>query len=84
MFSVLVKNLRPTREVTQRILNPVPHQRMTDLVAVRHGNITRGTLTNEAKFFMSPLFPDLELHAAKKFTIETHKEGRKIPKRHDH
>ena len=46
---------------------------MTDLVAVRHGNITRGTLTNEAKFFMSPLFPDLELHAAKKFTIETHK-----------
>ena len=44
-----------------------------DLVAVRHGNITRGTLTNEALFFMSPLFPDLKFHAAKKCNIETHK-----------
>jgi hypothetical protein len=70
--SVLVKNLRPTREVTQCILNPAPRQRVTDLVAVRHGNITRGGLTYEAIYFTSPLFPDLELHAAKRFTVVTH------------
>ena len=63
--SVLVKNLRPMREVTQRILNPVPRQHVTDLVAIRHGNITRGTLMYEAKFFTSPLFPDLKIHTAK-------------------
>ena len=67
--SDLVKNLCPTREVTQRILNPAPCQHVTDLVAVRHGNITRGGLTYEAIYFTSPLFPDLELHAAKRFTI---------------
>ena len=33
--SVLVKNLRPSREITERILNPLPRQRMTDLVATR-------------------------------------------------
>ena len=70
--SVLVKNLRPTREVSQRILNPAPRQRVTDLVAVRRGNITRSGLTYEAIYFMSPIFPDLELHAAKKLTVVTH------------
>ena len=70
--SVLVKNLRPTREVSQRILNPVPRQRVTDLVVVRRGNITRGGMTYKAIYFTSPLFPDLELHAAKKFTVVTH------------
>jgi hypothetical protein len=70
--SVLVKNLRPTREVTQRILNPAPRQRITDLVAVRRRNITRGGVTYEAIFFTSPLFPNLELHSAKRFTIVTH------------
>ena len=70
--SVLVKNLRPTREVSQRILNPAPRQRVRDLVAVRCGNITRGGLTYEAIFFTSPLFPDLELHAAKKLTVVMH------------
>ena len=70
--SVLVKNLRPTREVTQCILNPAPRQRVTDLVAVRCGNITRGGLTYEAVYFTSPLFPDLELYTAKRFTIVTH------------
>ena len=70
--SVLVKNLRPTREVTQRILNPAPRQRVTDLVAVRRGNITRGGLTYEAVYFTSPLFPGLELYAARRFTIVTH------------
>lgn len=69
--SVLVKNLRPTREVTQRIVNPSPRQRVTDLTAVRRGIITRGASTYETIFFTSPLFPNLELHAAKKFTVVT-------------
>jgi hypothetical protein len=70
---VLVRNLCPTRELTLCILNPAPRQCMTDLVAVRHANITRGGLTYKAIFFMSPLFPNLELHAAKRFTVVTHK-----------
>jgi hypothetical protein len=70
--SVLVRNLHPTREVTQRILNPAPHQQVTDLVAVKRTNITHGGLTYEAIFFTSPLFPNLELHAAKRFTVLTH------------
>ena len=69
--SVLVKNLRPTREVTQRIVNPSPRQRVTDLTAVRRGIITRGASTYETIYFTSPLFPNLELHAAKKFTVVT-------------
>ena len=71
--SVLVKNLHLTREVTQRTLNPAPRQRMSDLVVVRQGNITCSGLTCEAIYFTSPLFPDLELHAAKRFTVVTHK-----------
>ena len=67
--SVLIKNLRPSREVEQRIVNPAPRQRATDLVAVRRGNITRGRRSYEAIFFTSPTFPDLELYAARKFTV---------------
>ncbi len=70
--SVLVKNLRPSREVTQQILNPAPHQRVTNLVAVRCANITRDGLKYEAIIFTSPLFPDIELHAAKRFTVVMH------------
>ncbi len=70
--SVLVKILRPTGEVSQRILNPAWHQRVTDLVAVRRGNITRGGVTYEVIYFTSPLFPDLELHTTNKFTVLTH------------
>jgi hypothetical protein len=69
--SVLVKNLRPTREVTQRILNPALHQRVKDLVVVRRGNITRDGAMYKAIYFTSLLFPDLELHAAKKYTVMT-------------
>ncbi len=71
--SVLVGNLRLTREVTQYILNPALRQHVTDLVAVRCANITRGGLTYEAIFFTSPLFLDLELHAAKRLTAVMHK-----------
>ena len=67
--SVLVKNLRPSREITERILNPLPMQRVTDLVATRREIITRGRSTYEAIFFTSPTFPDVELHAAKRYTV---------------
>jgi hypothetical protein len=70
--SVLVGILCPTREVTQRILNPSPCQCMTNLVAVRPKNISCGGLTYEAIFFTIPFFPDLGLHAAKRFTVVTH------------
>jgi hypothetical protein len=67
--SVLVKNLRPSREITERILNPLPRQLVTGLVATRQGIITRGRSSYEAIFFTSPTFPNLKLHAARRFTI---------------
>ena len=67
--SVLIKNLCPSREVEQRIVNLAPHQRTTDLVAVRRGNVTRGRSTYEVIYFTSPTFPDLELYAARRFTV---------------
>ncbi len=42
---------------------------MTDLVATRRGIITRGRSSYEAIFFTSPTFPNLELHAARRFTV---------------
>ena len=68
--SVLIKNLHPSREVVeQRIVNPAPRQRATDLVAVRRGNVTGGRSTYEVIYFTSPTFPDLELYAARRFTV---------------
>jgi hypothetical protein len=67
--SVVVKNLRPSREITERILNPLPRQRVTDLVAMRQGILTHGRSTYKAIYFMSATFPNLELHAAKKYTV---------------
>ena len=40
--NVLVKNLRPSREVKERILNPQPRQRVTELIVTRRAFITRG------------------------------------------
>ena len=42
---------------------------MTDLVATRRGIITRGRSSYEAIYFTSPTFPNLELHAARRFTV---------------
>jgi hypothetical protein len=67
--NVLVKNLRPSREIKERILNPQPKQRMTDLIVTRRAIITRGNSLYEAIFFTSATFPDFELHTARKFTI---------------
>ena len=38
---------------------------------VRHKNISRGGLTYEAINFTSSLFPDLEIHATKRFIVVT-------------
>jgi hypothetical protein len=46
--NVLVKNLRPSREIKERILNPQPKQRVTDLLVTRRAILTRGKLTYEA------------------------------------
>jgi len=67
--NVLVKNLRPSREIKERILNPVPRQRVTDLIVTRRAIMTRRRATFEAIFFTSATFPNLELFAARKFTI---------------
>ncbi len=67
--NVLVKNLRPSCEITERILNPLPRQRVTDLIVTRLAIITCGRSSYEAIFFISPTFPNLELHDASRFTI---------------
>ena len=67
--SVLVKNLRPSREIKERILNPLPRQRGTDLVVTRRAIITRGRSTYEAIYFTSATFPNLDLHSARRFTV---------------
>jgi hypothetical protein len=67
--NVLVKNLRPSREIKERILNPQPKQRVTDLIVTKQAIITRGNSSYEAIFFTSATFPNLELHAVRKFTV---------------
>jgi hypothetical protein len=67
--NVLVKILRPSREINERILNPLPRQRVTDLIAMRRVMITRGRLTFKAIYFTSATFPNLNLYAARKFTV---------------
>ncbi len=42
---------------------------MTDLLVTRRAILTCGKSTYEAIFFTSATFPDLELHAARKFTV---------------
>ena len=67
--NVLVKNLRPSREITERIINPLPRQRVNDLIVMRRAIITRGRSSYEAIYFMSATFPNLELFAARRFTV---------------
>ena len=55
--NVLVKNLRLSREVTERILNPLPRQRVTDLIVTRRAIITRGRSSYEAIFSQAPPSP---------------------------
>ncbi|KAL3823120.1 hypothetical protein ACHAXA_006450 [Cyclostephanos tholiformis] len=69
MLSSADYTLIPNHLITEHILNPLPMQRVTDLVAKRRGIITRGRSTYEAMFFTSASFPDVELHAAKRYTV---------------
>ena len=64
--SVLLKFLRPSREVSEKFPNAVPTQRLDDLVAVCFAVVTRGRSSYPAIFFTTPTFPGIQLQAAKK------------------
>ena len=66
--SVLLKYLRPSKEVKERFPNLTVNQRLDDLVAVRQDIISRGRRTYPAVYFISPTFPGLQLHAARNKT----------------
>ena len=67
--SVLLSKLRPSRDVEAAFPNPLPTQRLEDLVAVRHEQITRRGLTYEAIFFTSDSVTGIELSAARRFVV---------------
>ncbi len=62
--SVLLSNLCPSRDVEAAFPNRLAMQRLKDLVAVRHEQITRRSLTYEAIFFTSNSVTGIELSAA--------------------
>ena len=61
--SVLVKNLRPSRKIKERILNPLPRQRVTNLVVTRRAIVTEGCATGEAGTTRGALEDDGPPHA---------------------
>lgn len=67
--SVLLSKLRPSIDVEAAFPNRLATQRLEDLVAVRHEQITRRGLTYEAVFFTSESIPGIELSAARRFVI---------------
>ncbi len=67
--SVLLSNLRPSRDVEAAFPNRLVTQRLKDLVAVQHEQITRRGLTYEAIFFTSDSVTGIELSNARKFVI---------------
>ncbi len=64
MCSVLLKLLRPSREVAERFPNATAQQRLDDLIATRLGRVDRRGNNFEAVFFTSATFPGLELSCA--------------------
>ena len=66
--SVLLKFLRPSKEVKERFPNVTVNQQLDDLVAVRQDIITRGRCAYLVVYFTSPTFPGLQLHAARNKT----------------
>ena len=72
--SVLLSCLRPSASIDQRFPNKVAGQRLTDLVAVRMGEVTRNGNKCLACFFKSESFPDVELYAAKRY-VKVVEEG---------
>ncbi len=67
--SVLLSKLRPSRDVAAAFPNPLPTQRLEDLVAVRHEQITCRGLAYEAVFFTSDSVTGIELSAARRFVV---------------
>ncbi len=67
--SILLSNLRPSRDVEAAFPNRLAMQRLKDLVAVRHEQFTRRGLTYEAIFFTSDSLTGIELSAARQFVI---------------
>ena len=63
--SVLLKLLRPSREVAERFPNATAQQRLDDLIATRLGRSDRRGNNFEAVFFTSATFPGLELSCAR-------------------
>ena len=66
---MLLSKLRPSIDVEAAFPNRLATQRLEDLVAVRHEQITRRGLTYEAVFFTSESIPGIELSAARRFVI---------------
>jgi hypothetical protein len=69
--SVLVKYLRPSRDVKEAIPNPGPNHRVLDLVAVRREVTTRAGQTYDSVFFTSATLPGLSVSAAKRYVVVT-------------
>ncbi len=68
--SVLLTKLRPSGDVQAAFPNRLATQRLEDLVAVRHEQITRRGLTYEAVFFTSEsITGGIELSAASRFVV---------------
>jgi hypothetical protein len=62
--SVLVKYLHPSKEVEEAIVNPIPGQRLDDLMTVsRQGTQQKGK-SFRSIFFCSDTIPGVNLHAA--------------------
>ncbi len=69
--SVLVKRLRPSRNVAEAILNASANQRVEDLVATHHAITTRNSRSFQTIFFTSPSIPGLEISAARRYVVVT-------------
>ncbi len=68
--SVLLKFLRPSKEVDERFPNVTANQRLDDLVAVRQDIITQGRHTYPAVYFTSPTFPGLQIMTGHRFLMD--------------
>jgi hypothetical protein len=61
--SCLAKYIRPSKDVSEALVNSKPGRRIDDLIAISRDVTTRGGKTFVSIFFRSSTFPGL-LHAA--------------------
>ena len=64
--SCLAKYIRPSKDVSEALVNPEPGRRIDDLIAISRDVTTRGGKTFVSIFFRSSIFPGL-LHAAERW-----------------